>query len=165
MAAGSSAGGRRGYQRELAAVIPLVEELVRDLQERLRRNEDDEIEGRARDYLMQFYSNIQKLLDKGSDSLPVTITREYLGSFLLRELDRSDTVLKTRNELTGLRGILTALRSEQQQRGDRVPRRQPEDRTIGGVPHATPWKEGGPSGPARRQYRSSLKAPVSSPMR
>ena len=165
MAAGSNAGSRRGYQRELAAVIPMLEELVKDLQERLRRNEDDVIEDRARDYLMSFYSNIKKLLDKGSDSLPVTITREYLGSLLLRELDRSDAILKTRNELTALRGILSALRSEQQQRRDKAPHRQPEDRTIGGVPHATPWKEGGPSGPANRKYRSSPKAPVSSPMR
>src|SRR5689334_1483242 len=120
----------------------MVEELVRDLRERLGRNEDDELEGRARDYLMSFYSNIQKLLENGSDSMPVKITRDYLGSLLIREIDGSDSVLKTRNELTALRGILTSLRSEQQESRDRAPRRHPEDRTVGGVPHVTPWNDG-----------------------
>lgn len=165
MAAGSGTGGRRGYQRELAQVIPMVEELVKDLQERLRRNVDDEIEGPSRDYLMSIYTNTKKVLDKGSANPAVTIAREYLGSRLRPELGRPGTVLKTRDELTPLRGVLTALRNEQQQRRDRAPRRQPEGRTVSGVPHVVPWSEGGPSGPAPRQYHSSLKAPVSGKMR
>lgn len=166
MAAGSNTGGRRGYQRELEEIIPMVEALVKDLQRRLLDNKDDEIEDRTRDYmLLSLYPAIKKVLEKGSASLAVTVAREYLVSRLRDELGRPNIILKARDELTPLIGVLTALRNEHKPRHDRVPRSQPGGRTIGGVPHVVPWNEGGPSGPANRQYRTSLKAPVSSQMR
>jgi hypothetical protein len=129
-------------------------------------HKDDEIEDRTRDYLLlSLYPAIKKVLEKGSASLAVTVAREYLVSRLRDELGRPNIVLKTRDELTPLLGVLTALRNEQKQRHDRAPRSQPEGRTISGVPHVVPWNEGGPSGPTHRQYRTSLKAPVFSQMR
>lgn len=165
MAAGSGAGRRRGYQRDLAEAISIVEELIRDLQERLRHNNNDKIKGHSRDYLLSVYSNIKELLDRGPDSLSMRIARETLGSRSRPELDSLNNVLSTKDELTPLRGVLTALRNLQQPRHDRAPRRQPEGGAVSSVSHVIPWSEGGPSGPKRRQYRGDLKAPVPSQVR
>ena len=153
MAAGSGAGGRRGYQRDLAEAILIVERLEKDLQERLQRSKNDKITGHSRDYLLSVYSNIKELLDRGPDRLSMRIARETLGSRSRPELDSLNNVLSTKDELTPLRGVLIALRNLQQPRHNRAPRRQPEGGAVGSVPHVIPWSEGGPSGPTRRTPR------------
>jgi hypothetical protein len=155
MSVAGNSRGRRGYQRELAEIIPLVDVLIEGLQRRLRADENDEIDVSTRYYLMSaLFPAIKEVLDRGSVSLAVTVARQYVGGRMAM-LGDPHIKLMTKDELTPLQGVQAALRGEQQQRRTSAPSRQSEGQRASGVPHQ--WDEG-PSGPARRQYRGTAKA-------
>lgn len=169
------AGGESGssdHDDDLADLITLLDDLVNDLRERVRLNQDDEIRGSTRIYVIAtILPEVRRVLEGCAESEAGRLALMYVkgreaaqdagqvvGSNLqelgAEQLGKPDTELKIRDELTPLRGVLLALKVEQRRRSGRPTNRRGSPRSG----HASPDWSSPPSGIEGRQYREASKA-------